>query len=132
MNVRSSKSIIKVMRKSNWLNMISNINVMTLNILSLKFFCVPWIHYKPEVIVIFFSNMYQFNVMHLYLQQVFDNCLFNVTHSRVGHSFMYLVIYLRRKGIYHEAIYLRNWNLYTPISTDKSNFFHFRWPYLYV
>ena len=67
--------------------------------------------------------MYQFNVMYLYLKQVFDNCLFNVTHSRIGHSFMYLVIYLRRKGIYHEAIYLRNWNLYTPISTDKSNFF---------
>ena len=29
---------------------------------------------------------------------------------RVEHSYMYLITHLRRKGIYHGAIYLRNWN----------------------
>ena len=36
---------------------------------------------------------------------------------------MYLVTHLRRKGIYHGAIYLKNWNSLHPISTDKSIFF---------
>jgi hypothetical protein len=35
---------------------------------------------------------------------------------------MYLITHLRRKGIYHGAIYLRNWNSLHPISIDKSNF----------
>ena len=38
--------------------------------------------------------------------------------TRVGHSYMYLITHLQQKGIYHGAIYLRNWNLH-PI-TDKS------------
>ena len=45
---------------------------------------------------------------------------------RVGHSYMYLITHMQRKGIYHGAIYLRNWNSLHPISTEKSNFFHFR------
>ena len=36
---------------------------------------------------------------------------------------MYSVTHLRKKGIYHEAIYLRNWNSLHPISTDKSKIF---------
>ena len=43
-----------------------------------------------------------------------------------GHSYMYLITHLRQKGIYHGAIYLRNWNSVHPISTDKSKFCHFR------
>ena len=46
--------------------------------------------------------------------------------TRVGHSYMYLITHLRRKGIYHRAIYLRNWNSLHPISTNKSKFCHFR------
>ena len=34
----------------------------------------------------------------------------DVNHSRVGHSYMYLITHLRWKGIYHGAIYIRNWN----------------------
>jgi hypothetical protein len=44
----------------------------------------------------------------------------------VGHSNMYLITHMRRKGIYHGAIYLRNWNCLHPISIDKSKFYHFR------
>jgi hypothetical protein len=36
---------------------------------------------------------------------------------------MYLVTHMRRKGIYHGAIYLKNWNSLHPISIDKSIFF---------
>ena len=46
--------------------------------------------------------------------------------TQVGHSYMYLITHLRRKGIYHGAIYLRNWNSLHPISTYKSKFCHFR------
>ena len=46
--------------------------------------------------------------------------------ARVGHSYMYLITHLRWKGIYHGAIYLRNWNSLHPISTNKSKFCHFR------
>jgi hypothetical protein len=49
----------------------------------------------------------------------------NVVLTRVGHSDMYLITHLRRKGIYYGAIYLRNWNCLHPISTDKSKFCHF-------
>jgi hypothetical protein len=51
-------------------------------------------------------------------------CLNLVSH--VGHSYMYLITHLQRKGIYHGAIYLRNWSSLHPISTDKSKFCHFR------
>ena len=51
--------------------------------------------------------------------------------SRVWHSYIYLIIHLRRKGICHGAIYLRNWNSLHPISTNKYKFCHFRLPYLY-
>ena len=46
--------------------------------------------------------------------------------ARVGHSYMYLITLLRRRGIYHGAIYLRIWNSLHPISIDKSKFCHFR------
>ena len=46
-------------------------------------------------------------------------------HSRVGHSYMYLRTHMRRKGIYHGAIYVINWNFLHLISTNKSNFCHF-------
>ena len=63
-------------------------------------------------------------------------CVMCLSHglarSRGGHSYMYLVTHMRRKGIYHGAIYLKIWNSLHPISTDKSNFFHFRWPYMYL
>ena len=35
---------------------------------------------------------------------------------------MYLITHLRRKGIYHGAIYLRNWNSLHPINTNNLNF----------
>jgi hypothetical protein len=41
---------------------------------------------------------------------------------QVGHSYMYLITHLRRKGIYHGAFYLRNWNSSHPISTYNLNF----------
>ena len=44
----------------------------------------------------------------------------------VGHSYMYLITHMGRKGIYHGGIYLINWNSLHPISTDKSKFCHFR------
>ena len=50
----------------------------------------------------------------------------NISFARGGHSYMYLITHLRRKGIYHGAIYLRNWNSLHPISTNKSKFCHFR------
>ena len=53
----------KVMRKNNWLNIILNVSFMTLNILNLIIFHVPWIHYKLEVIVIFFFKIHQFCVL---------------------------------------------------------------------
>ena len=46
--------------------------------------------------------------------------------TRVGHSYLYLITHMRRKGIYHGAIYLRNWNCLHPISKDESKFCHFR------
>jgi hypothetical protein len=51
---------------------------------------------------------------------------------RVGHSNMYLITRMRQKGIYHGAIYLKDWNCLHPIIIDKSKFCHFRWPYLYL
>ena len=47
-----------------------------------------------------------------------------VLDTRAGHSYMYLITNLRRKGIYDGAIYLRNWNFLHPISTNKSKFCH--------
>ena len=50
-----------------------------------------------------------------------------LVYTRVGHSYMYLITHMRRKGIYHGVIYLRNWNSLHPISTNKYKFYHFRW-----
>jgi hypothetical protein len=41
---------------------------------------------------------------------IFNNRLL----ARVGHSDMYLITHLRRKGIYHGAIYLKKLELFTP------------------
>ena len=46
--------------------------------------------------------------------------------TREGHSYMYLITHMRWKGIYHGALYLRNWNSLHPMSTNKSKFCHYR------
>ena len=41
-----------------------------------------------------------------------------IQNAWVGHSYMYLIIHMRRKGMYHGVIYLRNWTSLHRISTN--------------
>ena len=47
--------------------------------------------------------------------KVMDTC------ARVGHSYMYLITHLRRKGIYHGAIYPRKLEFFTPYQSRVRN-----------
>ena len=66
------------MLKSTWLNMVLNVNLMTLHILKLDFFHMHWIHYILEVIIIIFVENHQLNVKLSYLKA--NGYLFNVHH----------------------------------------------------
>ena len=52
--------------------------------------------------------------------------------SRIGYSYMYLITHMRRKGIYHGAIYLIDWNSLHPISIDKSKFCRLDDPIVFI
>jgi hypothetical protein len=72
----SSKLIIKIILKREWLNLVLDIDFMTSNILKLDFFLhISWIHYKLE------GNLYdniKIRVILSYIKQIIDNYMFNI------------------------------------------------------
>ena len=68
------------MLKSKCLNLILDIDFMTLKILKLEFFYIPWIHYLLVVIITNFVGNHQFNVILLYLKNNLENYLLNITY----------------------------------------------------
>ena len=69
------------MFKSKWLNLVLDVNFMTLNILKVDLFLhIPWIHYKLEGIITQICRKHQSKVILAYFKQSLDNHLFNITY----------------------------------------------------
>ena len=73
------------MLKSKWLNLVLDVDFMTLKILKLKFdfIFLEFIslytsrhHHKKKI------GYHQFNVLLLYYKQILNNCLFDITYLR--------------------------------------------------